>query len=83
MAKEMYKQCTLSKETDQGTAYMVSWIRSRLAVAGKILDRLEDSDTGIIESGWKVVSVTDPEVEEHIVLSRSRDFKKTRKASDV
>ncbi len=81
--EQMYRQCTLTKQSDGGTAYMVTWVRAELAKTGLVIDRLEDSDTGRIESGWKVLSVGDPTVAASLLIKRSRDYKKTRVASDI
>ena len=79
----MYKQCTLTKRLDDGTAYMVSWIRAEIAVKGNVLDRLEDTDTRRIETGWTVLTATEPALPEGLLLARSRDYRKTRAASDI
>jgi hypothetical protein len=54
MKTQTYKQCCLSKPVEGGTAYMHSWIRSEIAMPGQVLDKLEDSETGVWEFGWKV-----------------------------
>ena len=79
----MYRQCLLSKPVDGGQAFMVSWIRQAVAVPGAVLRGLEDPDTGRIEEGWRVVDATDPPMPEHVLVKQSRDWKRTRAASDV
>ena len=81
--QQMYKMCELSKPVEGGTARMTSWIRAEIAVPGNVLDRLEDTDTGRIETGWTVVSATLPAYPENVLMARSRDYKKQRDASDI
>ena len=81
--QQMYKMCELFKTVDGGVARMMSWIRAEIAIPGKTLDRLEDTDTGRIESGWTVVSATLPAYPENLLMVRSRDYKRQRDASDI
>jgi hypothetical protein len=84
VAKEQfYIQCHLTKDTTEGTAHMVTWIRKELAIPGKVIDRLEDTDTGRLESGWRVVTANSEALPENVLMKRSRDFKRTRIASDI
>lgn len=69
--QQQYKQCQLTKETNDGTAFMVSWIRSELAHIGKTIDRLEDTETGVVEMGWKVMGVSDRAYPENLLMYRS------------
>jgi hypothetical protein len=79
----MYRQCLLSKPVDGGQAFMVSWVRQAVTIPGARLRGLEDPDTGRIEEGWQVVDATDPPMPEHVLLRQSRDWKRTRSASDI
>ena len=55
--RQMYVQFELSKRMEGGgVARMVSWIRQEVALPGRLLRGLEDTDTGRIESGWRVDS---------------------------
>ena len=78
-----YKQCLLSKPVDGGQAFMISWIRQAVAIPGNRLRGLEDPETGRIENGWSVVNATEPALPEHVLLKQSRDWKRTRDASDI
>ena len=78
-----YRQCTLSRPVEGGQAFMVSWIREAVAIPGNVLHKLEDAETGRIEHGWRVVDATEPAMPEHLLLRQSRDWKRTRTASDV
>jgi len=79
----MYKMCELTKPVDGGVARMISWIRADVALPGKVIDRLEDTNTGRIESGWRVEWATLPAYPEDVLMVRSRDYKKQRDASDI
>ena len=71
MKTQTYRQCSLSKPVKDGTAYMHSWIRSEIAVPGQVLDKLEDTETGVWEYGWKVKDVADTELPEKLLIHRS------------
>lgn len=77
-----YKQCELSKPIDGGVMRMISWIPATIAIAGKTVG-LKDSETGEQTSGWRVENVTEPAIDSRIILQQSRDYLKTRDASDV
>jgi hypothetical protein len=79
----MYKMCALSKPVEGGTARMISWIRAEVALPGRVLDRLEDTDTGRIENGWRVDWATQPAYPEDVLMHRSRDYRRQREASDI
>jgi hypothetical protein len=81
--QQTYMQCQLSKPVEGGVARMVSWIRSEIAVPGRLLAGLEDTDTGRIETGWRVDSASGPAMPEHVLLRQSRDHRRQRQASDV
>jgi hypothetical protein len=82
--RQMYLQCQLSKALEGGAvARMVSWIREEVAIPGRVLRNLEDTDTGRIETGWRVDSAAGPPMPEQLLLKRSRDYTKQRLASDV
>ena len=83
MRRQMYKMCQLSKPVEGGTARMISWIRAEIARPGNVLNRLEDTDTGRVESGWRVDWATLPAYPEDVLMLRSRDHKKQRDASDI
>ena len=80
---QMYKQCTLRKPVEGGTAWMVSWIRSQVAVVGRELDRLEDAETGVIESGWFVHDVTEPAMPEQLLIRQAHNYDRMRRKSDI
>jgi len=67
-----YQQCKLNKNGVTQTA----WIPEKFAVKGKFLEIKDDN-------GWQVEEIYDFKVSEKEILKRSRDFKKTRNASDV
>ena len=79
---EMYKQCELTKPMDGGVARMVSWIPQKVAVAG-LRVRLKDSESGQWTEGWTVENVTEPALPGKLLERQSRDYLKTRKASDI
>jgi hypothetical protein len=79
----MYQMCELTKPVDGGIARMISWIRAEVAIPGKKLDRLVDTDTGVIENGWTVESAALPAYPETTLMRQARDYKKQRQASDI
>jgi hypothetical protein len=82
--RQMYLQCQLSKPLEGGAvARMVSWIREEVAIPGRVLANLEDTDTGRIETGWRVDSAAGPAMPEQLLLKQSRDYTKQRLASDI
>lgn len=78
----MYKQCELTRPLLGGICRMVSWIPERIAIPGKTV-RLKDIDTGEWTEGWKVLYASDPSLPEKMLLKNSRDYRKTRAASDI
>src|SRR4051812_7378521 len=70
MKRQMYKMCELTKPVEGGVARMISWIRAEVALPGRLLDRLEDTDTGRIENGWRVESVALPAYPENVLMQR-------------
>ena len=82
--QQMYVQCELSKRMeDGGVARMVSWIRQEVALPGRLLRGLEDTDTGRIEHGWRVDAAAGVPMPESVLMRQSRDYTKQRKASDI
>jgi len=79
----MYVQCELEKPMDNGIARMVSWIRQSIAIPGAILDKLEDPETGRIETGWKVVNATLPALRESLIIRMSHDYDKMKLRTDI
>ncbi len=67
----MYLLCQLSKPVEGGTARMTSWIRQVVAKPGAMLAGLEDTETGVIEVGWRVDSASGPAFPESLLLKRS------------
>jgi len=53
---------------------MNSWIKSELAVPGRVISKLEDPETGTIENEWKVVWDTEPEMSESMLRKRARRY---------
>jgi hypothetical protein len=83
MKRQMYQMCELTKPVEGGVARMVSWIRAEIAIPGRQLRGLEDTDTGRMEHGWTVASVARPAYPEDLLLRQSRDYRKQRAASDI
>jgi hypothetical protein len=79
----MYQMCELTKPVDGGVARMISWIRAEIAIPGRRLKGLEDTDTGRIEHGWTVESAGQPAYPEHVLMRSARDYRKQRGASDI
>ncbi|HSH95284.1 MAG TPA: hypothetical protein VK968_14145 [Roseimicrobium sp.] len=79
----MYKLATLSKPVEGGIARIETWIRSEVAIEGKVLHKLKDTETGAIRSGWTVESVANAERPEHILISRSHRHDHLSKRCDL
>jgi hypothetical protein len=79
-SKNYYRQCSLSKPTVRGQKTQVSWLPERFAVIGKVL-KLKDGENW--DNGWEVTGVGDTRQEESVLIDRSQDYKRTRKASDI
>lgn len=75
--KMRYMQCNLVK----GNTHQTAWLPEKYAINGKILTIEEN---GKETDGWMVETVYDcVKLEEKYLDERSRDYKKTRKASDI
>ena len=79
----MYVMCQLSKDVDGGVARMTSWIRQAIAVPGNVLDRLEDTETGCIQSGWRVETASGPALPEGLLTKNAHDYDKMKRRSDI
>lgn len=75
-----YRQCHLKKKDGNATLEQVSWIPEPFCVVGKVL-KLKD-DHGNWDDGWKVV-FAGPSEPAASVETRSRDYLKNRKATDI
>lgn len=74
----LYRQCWLCKDDN---TWMVSWLPKRFAKVGHTL-KLKGSD-GVWVDGWVVFTVGTIDLTDSQVQMRSRDYLKTRKASDI
>ena len=55
----------------------------KVAIPGRLSASLEDTDTGRIETGWRVDTAAGHAMPERVLLKQSRDYTKQRKASDI
>jgi hypothetical protein len=81
----MYTQTRLERWTEDGTGRieMVSWIPLKIAAKGNVV-RLKDTETGEWTEGWKVLDEpAAPYHPEGMLMKQSRDYKRTRIASDI
>jgi hypothetical protein len=83
MRRRKYQMCELTKPVDGGVARMISWIRAEIAIPGRKLKGLEDTDTGVIEQGLTVESAATPAYPEELLMRQARDYRKQRAASDI
>ena len=78
-----YAQCRLSR----GSESQISWLPSKFATVGTLVDLDEphpkDAKLKVRDKGWTVVEIFPGHRTEQDVSDRSRDYKNTRKASDV
>jgi hypothetical protein len=75
-----YKQCTLLKQTDNGTLKTVSWIPSEYAVLGNRL-KLK-TEEGYWVDGWLVFEIGHEKPAE-LVESDETLYRRHRKTTDV
>ena len=68
-------QCLLGR----CSRYQVAWIREKVAYIGNVIELVEDDRR---DPGWRVISAGN-RLPEAYVRDRSRDYLRTRKASDV
>lgn len=61
---------------EKNGTFQTSWIPEKFAIVGKFLKLKEDN-------GWQVKIASSIALEEQIVNERSRDYTKTREASDI
>ena len=80
--KDLFKQCELSRPSDGGTAVTVGWIPAKFAVVGRIV-RLKDPEFGTWSEGWRVTSAGSATLAGQVLERQSRDYLRTRKASDI
>lgn len=59
---DSYRQCHLKRDIETGTVQQTSWIPSKFAKLGKVLDLKGDDDEWTHD--WKVMSVSSVEVED-------------------
>ena len=68
-------QCLLNKNS----RYQVAWIREKVAYIGNVIELVEGDSR---DPGWRVISAGN-RLREDYLRERSRDYLRTRKASDV
>lgn len=68
-------KCLLGKSS----RYQVAWIREKAAVVGNIVALVEDDRR---DCGWQVISAGN-RLPEAYLRERSRDYLRTRRASDI
>ncbi|HYE17537.1 MAG TPA: hypothetical protein VEA69_03780 [Tepidisphaeraceae bacterium] len=73
---------TLNRPCPGGHEEMVSWIPQALARKGLVVD-LKDNETGRRTCGWTVMDDGTNPRPYRTLNARSRDYKKTRDASDI
>lgn len=68
-------QCLLGKSA----RFQVAWIREKAAVIGNIVELIDDARRS---PGWRVISAGN-RLPEAYLRERSRDYLRTRRASDI
>jgi hypothetical protein len=71
-----FRQCKLQR----GNAFTTSWIPEKYTKKGKHIE-LKDNDVWV--DGWLVTEVGNKRLQEEYVVTRSQDYKRQRKASDI
>ena len=79
---EMYVQSLLARNTAEGREHMISWIPLCIAQKGKTV-RLKDAESGIWTENWTVMEEAKTTLPYKVLKRDERDYKKTRKASDI
>lgn len=75
------KQCRLERKIETGTRVTYSWIDAKKAFVGNTI-QLKQRD-GTWSDPWTVVSASSDKMPYDEANERSRDYTRTRKASDV
>jgi hypothetical protein len=70
-------QCKLRRAPDW---FQTAWIPEKHAMKGNVIGI--KNENGHWEEGWEVIEVYD-KLDSDYVMERERDFKRTRKASDI
>jgi hypothetical protein len=78
MRTEFSRQCALQR----GVETLVTWMPEEFAEVGKCL-RLKQERQDEWSEGWTVTAVFNPRLPSDYVNERSRDYTKTRKATDI
>ena len=68
-------QCLLGKNS----RYQVAWIREKVASVGNVIELVENDNR---DPGWRVISAGN-RMREDYLRERSRDYLRTRRASDI
>ena len=68
-------QCLLGKKS----RYQVAWIRENAAYIGNVIELVDDDRR---DPGWRVISAGN-RLRADYLRERSRDYLRTRKASDI
>ena len=77
---ETFKQCELVKPVQGGTARMLSWIPSRIAIVDNTV-RLRETETSEQTECWRVNEVTEPALPGKLLERWSGDVLRNRNAS--
>jgi hypothetical protein len=81
MAEIRYKQCRLRRRIGPSARQeTTTWLPERYAVEGGIVSLRRG---GGWEDGWEVTSASGPTLPEKLVVHRSRDYTRQRRASDI
>jgi hypothetical protein len=73
----MYRRCELTKRVSDGVLIQQSWIPSKFAMVGRVLEL--KNGAGEWENGWRVDWTSDVERPENVLVARSRDHVKHQK----
>ena len=74
------RQCMLVKNSPAGTRAQMVWIDVQPSDQGRYVDLKVDND---YDPDWYIAKVYEPERTKEEVSERSRDYRNTRKASDI
>jgi hypothetical protein len=81
MSEVRYKQCRLRRRVGPMVRQeTTTWLPERYAIEGTVVALRHGTGW---DDGWKVASASGPSLPEKLVVHRSRDYTRQRRASDI
>jgi hypothetical protein len=77
-----FYQCTMEKKKTNSKSVLTSWLPEKFAQKGHVI-KLKNRKDGTWSDGWVIKNVGPFTRSQDEVVSRSQDYKRTRKVSDI